>query len=68
MFTHNSKSSQAVGDYMLGGLTAAGRGIYETGISINGDLYKAKAPKGWYMSYIHQPNASWLEAMRIDHL
>jgi hypothetical protein len=31
---------------MFGGFTVAGRGINETRISVNGDVYKVKVPKG----------------------
>jgi hypothetical protein len=55
-FTHDSKSSQAVGYDMFGGFTAAGRGINETRIGVSGDVYKEKAPQGQYMSYIHLPD------------
>jgi hypothetical protein len=52
----------------FGGFTTAGRGINETSISVNGDMYKAKVPEGWYMSYIHLLDTPWLEAMRVDPL
>jgi hypothetical protein len=45
-FTHNSKSSQAVGYDMFGGFTTVGKGISETSIGVNGEMCKAKAPKG----------------------
>jgi hypothetical protein len=53
---------------MCGDFNAVGRGINEARISVNGDMYKVKVPKEWYMSYIHLSDTPWLEATRVDTL
>jgi hypothetical protein len=57
-----------VGYDVFGGFIIAGRGINETRISVNGDMYNVKSPKRWYMSYIHLPGIPWTEATRVDPL
>jgi hypothetical protein len=51
---------------MFCGFTTVSRDVNETRVGVSGDMDKAKAPKGWYISYIHLLDIPWPETTRVD--